>query len=95
MAGAAAAGVCVGVGAVYGSAADGDVSDVPTEKMGFWHSPARACTGGGKVWCQRAVGCCVGCFWIDAGRCLVGIQVLLIWSMTAGIRAAVVELGGG
>jgi hypothetical protein len=28
--------------------------------------------------CQRALGCCVGCFWDDAGRCPVVIHVLVI-----------------
>lgn len=43
----------------------------------------------GEGLCQRALGSCVECFWLDAGWGPFDIQVLLIRSMvTAGIRAA-------
>lgn len=52
--------------------------------------PRRTGTGaGGEGLCQRALGSCVECFWLDAGWGPFDIQVLLIRSMvTAGIRAA-------
>ena len=52
--------------------------------------PRRTGTGaGGECLCQRALGSCIECFWLDAGWGPFDIQVLLIRSiMTAGIRAA-------